>query len=114
MLSRLNAIRKDLQKDKSNSIEHELVRYGNAVYEDVSWKTKGAAWWNGDEGKGKFPKMALCATAIFGAPGTSVPVEQLFSISGMKTAGRRNRLQGIRLEKETALHKNKQYYEHLL
>ena len=48
---------------------------------------------------------------ILSASCSSAPVERTFSIAGVSTSGRRNRLASSRLENEVLLKKNRQYYD---
>ena len=54
-----------------------------------------------------YPKLFDVATDILSVPASSAPVERVFSVSGDACRGKRNRLSGQNLERETLLRVNK-------
>ncbi len=78
--------------DESSTVS-ELNRYV-AELSAQSGKCSGYAnpltFWK--ERKTSFPKLALLAEDLLSAPASQAYVERIFSVCGMLTAGRRNRL----------------------
>ena len=57
----------------------------------------------------KYPAMASVAFDVLTIPGSSAPVERVFSTAGHATMGKRNRLTDQNLEREVIIRKNKKY-----
>lgn len=55
----------------------------------------------------KYSSMASCAFDVLTIPGSSVPVERVFSTAGHATMGKRNRLTDQNLKREVIIRKNK-------
>ena len=56
-----------------------------------------------------YPLLASVAMDILTIPGSSAPIERVFSTAGLCTGGKRNRLADKDLEREVLLCKNKNY-----
>ena len=61
------------------------------------------------EQKDLYPLLFSLAVDIMSIPGSSAPVERIFSTAGDATIGKRNRLAHTNLEREVLLKKNKGY-----
>ena len=61
------------------------------------------------ENEATYPLLATVAVDVLAIPGSSAPVERVFSTAGESTSGRRNRLADKNLEREVLLRKNKDY-----
>ena len=57
-----------------------------------------------------YPLLSSIALDLLTIPGSSTPVERVFSVAGESTSGKRNRLADQNLEREIILRKNKLYY----
>lgn len=56
-----------------------------------------------------YPLLSSIAVDILTIPGSSAPVERVFSTAGESTMGKRNRLSDHNLEREVLLRKNKHF-----
>lgn len=56
-----------------------------------------------------YPLLSSVAVDILVIPGSSAPVERVFSTAGESSTGKRNRLSGHSLEREVLLRKNKHF-----
>ena len=61
--------------------------------------------------KQTYPLLSEVAADILVIPGSSAPVERVFSSAGESTTGKRNRLKDENLEREILLRKNRQYLQ---
>ena len=57
----------------------------------------------------KFPLLSPFAIDVLSIPGSSAPIERIFSTAGESSSGKRNRLMDKNLEREVLLRKNKAY-----
>ena len=60
-----------------------------------------------------YPHLSKVVINILIVPGSSTPVERIFSAAGNATAGKRNRLADENLEREVFLRKNKIYITYI-
>ncbi|XP_055343649.1 E3 SUMO-protein ligase ZBED1-like [Paramacrobiotus metropolitanus] len=108
---KLGDLRTHMVAERSRStLENEIGRYKAASYPEFTEQSDAVRFWKSSHGKG-FEKLSKIAAAVLGGVATSTSTEQLFSVSGFQTVGRRNRLGGHRLEVETLLNKNLSFYE---
>ena len=61
------------------------------------------------ENETMYPLLASVAVDVLTIPGSSAPIERVFSTAGLCTGGKRNRLADKNLEREVLLCKNKDY-----
>ena len=76
--------------------EQEVGRYLSAVH-SVSDRVDLIAFWV--EQEQTYPQLSLLAIDILMIPGSSAPVECIFSTAGDSTSGKRNRLSDSNLER---------------
>ncbi|XP_055356666.1 uncharacterized protein LOC129601792 isoform X2 [Paramacrobiotus metropolitanus] len=108
---KLGNLRTHMAAERSRStLENEIGRYKAASYPEFTEQSDAVRFWKSSHGK-SFEKLSKIAAAVLGGVATSTSTEQLFSVSGFQTVGRRNRLGGHRLEVETLLNKNLPFYE---
>ena len=58
-----------------------------------------------------YPDIANIAFDVLTIPASSAPVERVFSTAGHVSAGKRNRLSGVKLEREVLIKKNKSFLD---
>lgn len=56
-----------------------------------------------------YPLLASLAVELLSIPGSSAPIEHVFSTTGESSSGKRNRLSAKYVEREVLLRKNKAY-----
>jgi len=61
-------------------------------------------WWR--EYKDRFPHLFVCFLAVFAMPGSEIEAERIFSICGILTALRRNRMSDCMMDKLVYINKN--------
>jgi len=61
-------------------------------------------WWR--EKKDRFPLLYICFLAVFSMPGSEIEAERIFSICGILTQLRRNRMSDHMLDKLVYINKN--------
>ena len=86
--------------------ELELQRY-LATFSPVPNQTDPVVFWM--EQEKNYPLLSAIAVDTLVIPGSSVPIERVFSTAGNATIGKRNRLADKNLEREVLLQKNKDY-----
>ena len=86
--------------------EQEVGRCFSAVH-SVSDRVDPIAFWV--EQEQTYPQLSLLAIDILMIPGSSAPVERIFSTAGESTSGKKNRLSDSNLEREVLMRKNKNY-----
>ena len=96
-----------LQKASTFSLEKaEVERYFQTV-ETAAEKVDPIEFWISQEQK--YPSLSSLAVDILSIPGSSAPVERIFSIAGEATTGKRNCLFDKNLECEILLRANKHF-----
>ena len=90
--------------DNISKIEEEMCLY-EKQYLEISEDTDPIEFWLSSAHS--YPKLFDVATDILSVPASSAPVERVFSVSGDACRGKRNRLSGQNLERETLLRVNK-------
>ena len=73
-----------------DSFEKEISSYMNTTFDTVDKNTHAGKFWM-SERVAAWPQLKPVVVALAGFVGSSVAVEQMFSISGLKYIGRRNR-----------------------
>ena len=58
-----------------------------------------------------YPDIANIAFDVLTIPASSAPVERVFSTAGHVSAGKRNRISGVKLEREVLIKKNKSFLD---
>ena len=86
--------------------EQELERYMESM-PSLGDDDDPLAFWV--EQKDFYPLLSALAVDIMSIPGSSAPVERIFSTAGEATTGKRNRLSHNNLEREILIRKNKKY-----
>ena len=86
--------------------EQEVCHYLNAVH-SVSDRVDPIIFWI--EQEQTYPQLSLLAIDILMIPGSSAPVECIFSTAGESTNDKKNRLSDSNLEREVLSRKNKNY-----
>lgn len=64
-------------------------------------------WWR--EQKDRFPLLYICFLAVFSMPGSEIEAERIFSICGILTQLRRNRMSDHMLDKLVYINKLSQF-----
>ena len=94
------------QKSKHPPGHDEVEHYFDAL-ESLSEDADPFDYWLSHQST--FPLLSAIAVDILSIPGSSAPVERVFSVAGESTTGRRNRLSEHNLEREVLLRKNKHF-----
>ena len=94
---------------KSFPGEQELQMYMTAGMSAVSNSLDPVSMWM--EQSTKYPTLSTLAIDTLIIPGSSAPVERVFSTAGNATIGKRNRLADKNLEREVLIRKNKDYLD---
>ncbi|OQV24208.1 hypothetical protein BV898_02155 [Hypsibius exemplaris] len=90
-----------------SALDFEIDLYmANSIFaDDFGYDDDPANFWRGNVGF--FPLLSPLALDILAIPASSAPSERLFSTAGFDTAGRRNRLTGLNLERHVLIQKNR-------
>ena len=97
------------EKENDNKIpreEEELDRYFGATH-IIDDKVDPVIFWVQQDKN--YPLLSTVAKDVLFIPGSSAPVECVFSTAGESTCGKRNRLSDKNLEREVLLRKNRKY-----
>ena len=98
----------DIDKNISNSKKNaKLAGFAKEISEYISEPPKliePIEFWK--QNKDAYPCLFYCFVIISSIPGTSVPSERLFSVSGNDISDRRNRLSPEKVDKILIIHNN--------
>lgn len=88
-------------------LSSEIQRFWSTQH-DLPMSEDPLSFWNAMVAS--YPRLAAFAQDILCIPATSAPVERLFSQAAVACGGKRNRLSGIRLEREVMMKVNKRFF----
>ena len=85
-----------------------MERYAKRMH-PVKQHEDPITFWTNEEVAQNFPLLSVIAIDLLIIPGSSAPVERMFSTTGDASSGKRNQLTDKNLEREIMIRKNRQY-----